>query len=174
MHALAINFVQQRRFASPLGLLLLAAGIVAMGVVTLDYVDALDELDRVELRQARVKSPGDAARPLAGAAALVRTDAKAIDVVAGQLGLPWDAVLREIESRSDPAVALLSVEAQGQARTMRISGEAKTMADVVAYVGRLRESPRLTSVFLSGHDEKQAGAVTVVRFSLDAKWSGRL
>ena len=80
----------------------------------------------------------------------------------------------EIESRSDPAVALLSVEAQGQSRTMRISGEAKTMADAVAYVGRLRESPRLTAVFLSGHDEKQAGAVTVVRFSLDAKWSSRL
>lgn len=174
MHALTINFVQRRRFASPLGLLLLVAGIAAMGVVALDYVDARDELDRVELRQARVKPLGAASRPLTGTAAPVRTDAKAIEVVAGQLGLPWDAVLREIESRSDPAVALLSVEAQGQARTMRISGEAKTMADAVAYVGRLRESPRLTAVFLSGHDEKQAGAVTVVWFSLDAKWSSRL
>ncbi len=174
MHALAINFVQRRRFASPLGLLLLVGGILAMGVVAVDYVDARDELDRVELRRARVKPPGAATRPLAGAAAPVRTDAKAVDVVSGQLGLPWDAVLREIESCSDPAVALLSVEAQGQARTMRISGEAKTMADVVAYVSCLRESPRLTAVFLSGHDEKQAGAVTVVRFSLDAKWSGRL
>jgi len=104
----------------------------------------------------------------------VRTDAKTIDVVAEHLGLPWDAVLREIESRSDPAVALLSVEVQGQARTIRITGEAKTMADAVAYVSRLRESQVLTAVFLSGHDEKQADAVTVVRFSLDAKWSGRL
>jgi len=171
MHALAINFVQRRRIASPLGLFLLVAGIAAMGVVGLDYVDARDELDRVALRQARLKPTVATARQLTAAATPVRADAKAMDIAAAQLSLPWDAVLREVESRANPAVALLSIEAQAQARTLRISGEAKTMADAVAYVSHLRESPLLTAVYLSGHDEKQAGAVTVVQFSLDAKWS---
>lgn len=182
MNALAINFVQGRRLASPLGLLLLVVGMAAAGVVALDYQDARDALGRVELRQARVSRPASATRPNAGTStadsarngANGASGAKAIEVLADQLSLPWDAMLRAIETRSDPAVALLSVEAQGQTRTIRISGEAKSMSDVAAYVRHLRESPLLASVFLNGHEEKQAGAVTVIRFALDAKWSGPL
>ena len=183
MNALAINFVLRRRLASPLGVLLLVVGVASVTAVALDYVQARDELDRVELRQARVKRPGAAPRPRPGTgtgtgaataepARNSATGTKAMETVTAQLGLPWDAMLRAIETHSDPAVALLGVEAQGQTRTIRISGEAKTMADVVAYVRRLRESPQLTSVFLNGHEEKQAAAVTVIRFTLDAKWSG--
>ncbi len=182
MNALAINFVQGRRLASPLGLLLLVVGVAAAGVVAWDYQEARDALDRVELRQARVTRPASAPRPIAGTTAADparngatgANAAKAIEVVAAQLSLPWDAMLRAVETGSDPTVALLSVEAQGQTRTVRISGEAKSMSDVAAYVRRLRASPLLASVFLNGHEEKQAGAVTVIRFTLDAKWSGPL
>ena len=44
------------------------------------------------------------------------------------------------------------------------------MADVVAYVSRLRESHLIEAVNLSHHEERMAGAVRVIRFSLDATW----
>jgi Tfp pilus assembly protein PilN len=67
-------------------------------------------------------------------------------------------------------VAILGVEAQGQAHSLRVTGEAREMADVVAYVRRLRKSPSIESANLSHHEEKQAGTVKVIRFSLDANW----
>jgi hypothetical protein len=171
MPALAINFVQRRRLVSPLGLLVLVVGLAAAGVVAGDYLDARDELKRAEFRLARLKRPEAAPRPREGGAAVARGDAQTVDRAAARLRLPWDAVLREIETRTDPAVALLGIEARGQAHTVRISGEAKAMADVVAYVSRLRESQWIKAAYLSGHEQRQAGAVSVIRFSLDAQWS---
>ena len=83
-------------------------------------------------------------------------------------------MLHEIELRADPAVALLSVEVQGQKRSLRLIGEAKEMADVVAYVTHLRESPWIKAAYLSGHEEKQEGAIRLIRFSMDATWSESL
>jgi Tfp pilus assembly protein PilN len=175
MHALDLDFVKRRRPASPLGLLLLFAGAAAAGVVATDYLDARAALERVEAqrsrleRQSRQSRPG--APPKAGAAP-ARDDAQSAAGAVAQLRLPWDALLREIELLADSSVALLSVESQGQARTLRLAGEAKTMADAVAYLARLRESPWIDTAHISGHEERQAGGVRVIRFSLEAVWSG--
>ena len=171
MHTLGINFVQRPRFSSSLGLLLFVVGVAAAGAVAVDYLDAREELERVEAKQARLQRPDAALRPKASTAPVARDDAQAVERVASQLRTPWDAMLHEIELRADPAVALLSVEAQGQKRSLRLTGEAKEMADVVAYVGHLRESPWIKAAYLTGHEEKQVGAVRVIRFSLDATWS---
>lgn len=174
MHALDINFAGHRRFGSALGLLLFAISVVAAAVVAIDYLDAREELERAEARQARLQRPAAASRQRGGAAPVARDESRAIERVGSQLRLPWDAMLREVELRSDPAVALLSVEAQGQTRRLHLTGEARTMVDVVAYVSRLRESPWIKTAYLSGHEEKQVGAVRVIRFSLDATWSAPL
>jgi Tfp pilus assembly protein PilN len=51
-----------------------------------------------------------------------------------------------------------------------LTGEARTMADVLAYVGRLGASPGIAAATLSGHEERASGAVRRVRFSLDVTW----
>jgi len=175
MYALELDFVKRRRLASPLGLLLLIAGTAAAGVVAMDYLDARAALERVEAQQSRLERQSRQSRgappPKAGAAP-ARDDAQAASRAVAQLRLPWDALLREIELLADSSVALLSVESQGQARTLRLAGEAKTMADAVAYLARLRESPWIDTAHISGHEERQADGVRVIRFSLEAAWSG--
>ena len=104
---------------------------------------------------------------------MARDDVKATERIVSQLNLPWNALLQELENLADPGIALLSIESQGQTRTLRLTGEAKTIGDVVAYVTRLRESPQVAAATLSGHEEKQAGAVEVIRFSLDVDWNSR-
>ncbi|OQW86633.1 MAG: hypothetical protein BWK72_16225 [Rhodoferax ferrireducens] len=170
MNPLDINFVKRRRLASSLGWLLLAAGLVAAGTVSGDYLAARDELGRVEMKQARsLKSTASPARR-ALAEPVVGEDRLAVERVVSQLQLPWDTILSEIETRTGPKVALLDIEAQGQTRTLRLTGEAKSMSDVVAYLGRLRQSRYVAAADLSHHEEKQSGAVPVIRFSLDATW----
>ncbi|MBT3067993.1 PilN domain-containing protein [Rhodoferax sp. U11-2br] len=170
MNALDVNFVKRRRLTSPLGLMLFVAGLMAASVVVMDYLDVSDELVRVELKQARTRQPK--ASPVQRASALpeVPVDTQVIDRVTSQLQLPWDAVLHEIETHTGPTVALLDIEAQGQTRTLRLMGETKTMSDAVAYVGRLRDSSLLDTANLSHHEERQAGSVVVIRFSVDATW----
>lgn len=173
MHALDLDFVKRRRLASPLGLLLLIAGTAAAGVVAMEYLDARAALERIEVQQSRLERQSRKKAPLPKAgAAPVRDDAQAASRAVAQLRLPWDALLREIELLADSSVALLSVEGQGQARTLRLAGEAKTMADAVAYLARLRESPWIDTAHISGHEERQADGVKVIRFSLEAVWSG--
>jgi Tfp pilus assembly protein PilN len=79
-------------------------------------------------------------------------------------------VLQAIDAVADPTVPLLSVEAQGQTRTLRLTGEAKQMSDVVRLVGRLGASPLIDTATLSHHEERMAGTVKVIRFSLDLTW----
>lgn len=177
-YALDIDFIEHRRIASPLGLLLFAVGVMAMGVVAVDYLDAHEELQRVETQHARLlrQVRHDAAprqHQRESAPTVARDDVKATERIVSQLNLPWNALLHELENLADPGIALLSIESQGQTRTLRLTGEAKTIGDVVAYVTRLRESPQVATATLSGHEEKQAGAVEVIRFSLDVDWNSR-
>lgn len=170
MHPLDLNLVARRRRVSPLGLVLLAAGLAATAAVALDLVDARDELERVQAHQARSLRPAAPPRARADAKLAARDDVKTAQGVSLQLRQPWNALFNDIDAVLAPGVAVLGVEAQGQAHTLRITGEAKEMADVVAYVEQLRSSPSIGSAYLSHHEERQAGAVTVLRFSLDAGW----
>lgn len=181
MQALGFNFAGHRRISSPLGLTLLAAGVAAFAVITLDYLAASEDLARVQARHERMVRLDSATRPGKRVAALPATAASSIAGdsanasntvmrVTQQLQLPWDALLQDLETLVDPSVALLSLDAQGQAHTLRLTGEAKTMAEVLAYVGRLRALPSLDAAQLTSHEEKLAGTVKVIRFTVDANW----
>lgn len=177
MRPLALNFVRRRRVGSPLGFLLLAAGCAVSGAVALEYLDANEEAQRAEARlarlarQARQEAP---ARQRAAASLAPADELAAARQIAARLRLPWDAVLRELESLGDASVALLSVDGDGKGRTLRIEGEAKTLAEAVAYVERLRQSPWFGAAHLSAHEEMQDGDVKLIHFSLEAAWNAPL
>lgn len=174
MQAISLNFIQRRRFASPLGLLLFVVGLAIAGTVAFDLYLAQEALTRVEARQARLAQPSSVKPLRVTAPPAVADDAKLVVRVVTQLSQPWDAVLREIDLLADPAVALLSIEAQGQTRALHLTGEVKTMGELVAYVGRLRESVSIDTAYLSHHEDRQVGAVKVIRFAVDATWRAPL
>ena len=169
MQRLRIDFLNRRPPASLLGWALMLAGVASMAVAALDYGQARDELqstlDRAE-RQARGSKVRTRGAAPAVAPELVRVSARADDA----LSQPWGRLLRELETLADTRVALLGVEAQGAARTLRIAGEAATMADVVDYVERLRQSPMALSAVLSSHELRSAEGAQVIRFSVDMAW----
>jgi hypothetical protein len=176
MQALDLDLLAGRRPVSALGVVLLLAGLVALAMVAFDYFDARGELQRVQSRQLRGRPaalPDDGARrrdPPAVAAA-PRLGVRDIGRIDAQLRLPWDQLLHELALHADANVALLSIEVQADRRTLRMTGEARSMDDVAAYVGRLRTSRWITVATIASHEERLAGAVKVLRFSLDAGWS---
>lgn len=169
--ALDVDFLRAARAASPIGWLLLCAGVIAAAIVALDHADARDALERVLQRQARLErqlrapsAPGARAPASAGAGGDVPDFAR----VQAQLAMPWDAALRELESHAHPAVALLSID--GQAQRLRVVGEARDMDAVVAWLGGLRSSPWIAAADLSGHEQRLDGDIRVLRFSVDMRW----
>lgn len=170
MHPLEINFIAHRRQVSPLGLFLLLAGVLAFGTVAMAYMDAQEALLRAQDRVARASAASASARKRANSVTAASTAAPAVALAVAQLRLPWNAVLGDLDGLANPAVALLKLEGQGTTRVLNLTGEAKTMADVVAYIAGLRQSPSIESAHLAHHEDVQSGAVKVIRFSLDATW----
>ena len=170
--ALNINFAAPRRAAFAVGGALLLLGLAALGTVLLAYRDAEAELAQVEQRQERVArqwQPARSVQPPQSTASSARDDSLAAARI-GALAQPWGDVLLALERSASPAVALLSVDGQGKSRLLRLTGEARSMDDALAFARRLRQSAWIDAVQLTNHEERLTGAVTVLRFSLDVNW----
>lgn len=171
MQPLRIDFLRPRPRASLLGWTLMLAGLVGLVLAALDYAQARDDfqstLDHAERqsRSAKVK-PRTAVPTLAPA--VITANAR----VGKAIAQPWGKLLKELEGLAEPGIALLGFEAQGATRQLRITGEAKTMAEVIAYVESLRLSPVSSSVVLGSHEMILQDGVSVIRFSVDIAWGG--
>lgn len=152
-----------------LGWVLLLVGLVGLALAALDHAQAREELQAVVERgerQARnSKAPRRDASP-AQAPAVAAANAR----VGRAIAHPWGRLLKELEGLAEPGVALLGFEAQGATRQLRITGEARTMAEVIAYVESVRLSPVSSSVVLGSHEWVMQDGVPVIRFSIDIAW----
>jgi Tfp pilus assembly protein PilN len=101
---------------------------------------------------------------------LVQT--KALRQVAQKLVTPWSGLLESLESAPNQAVALLSVEPSASRRSVRLTAEARTLPDMVAYLGALQRDSRLSSVVLISHQVQSQMPGAPVRFQIQAGWGG--
>ena len=92
--------------------------------------------------------------------------------IAERLTVPWSELFEALEASSTNAVALLALEPDVSKRSIRITAEAKDKTDMLAYVHRLNEDPRLLNVYLMDHQLQAQTPGEPVRFSLQASWSG--
>ena len=169
MSPLGIDFVQRRAPASWLGWMLLVVGLVGVALVALDVAQAREELQST-LERAERQTRTTQARPRSAAPAIASAVATANARVGASLAHPWGRLLRELEQLAEPGIALLAFEAQGTSRQLRLTAEAKTMAEVVVYVESLRLSPVARSVVLGSHEVVMQDGVSVIRFSVDVGW----
>ena len=174
MSPLGIDFVRPRPTASWLGWTLLVVGLVGVALVALDVAQAREELqsalERAERHARTAQTRTAQARPRSAAQGLAPAVVTANARVGASLAHPWGRLLKELEQLAEPGIALLGFEAQGASRQLRITAEAKTMAEVVVYVESLRLSPVAQSVVLGSHEVVTQDGVSVIRFSVDVGW----
>jgi len=90
--------------------------------------------------------------------------------VSQSLMTPWADLLESLESVPAPSVAVLSIEPSVSKRSIRITAEARTPQDMVAYLGALARDPRLSSVVLASHQVQVQAPGTPIRFQVRAAW----
>lgn len=174
MRTLELNFARRRPRVSLVGAVAALAGLLMLCAAGMDYLETHATLVRAEAsveRLQRGQRSGVARATGTDQPRVPPSDALEAARVMAQLQLPWGMLLDVLEAETTPAIALLSVDAQGAAGTLQVIGEAAAMGEILAYVRRLRGAALVREVALSGHEERMAGTVRSVRFTLDLRWA---
>jgi hypothetical protein len=165
--AVQLDFVAPPRQAPLAGALLLAIGLGAAVAVGLLFDARVTERNRLDAQMNSMTSNRTSRLPSA-----IRSAEDAAKIEA-ELSIPWSQLLTELESAgSDSAstVSLLQVEPDPGKHVVRITAEAKTLPDALAYLQRLQKSKVLRYPMLESHELKKDDPEHPVRVKLAAEW----
>ncbi len=97
--------------------------------------------------------------------------AAAVNAAVLQLNLPWRALHDAIGAATPNTIALLALEPDPRRHSMKITAEAKSSDDMIAYVERLKQQELFGDVALLRHEINELDPNRPIRFQLDAQWS---
>ena len=97
--------------------------------------------------------------------------AAAVNAAVLQLNLPWRALHDAIAAATPKNIALLALEPDPHRRSMKITAEAKTSDEMIAYVEQLKQQELFGAVALLRHEINELDPNRPIRFQLDAQWS---
>ena len=126
---------------------------------------------QIALARAHAAAPVVAAAPAAPRVPIPAAQAAAVNNAVMQLNTPWQALRDAIGAATPASIALLSLEPDPRRRSMRITAEAKTSDDMIAYVEQLKQQELFGNVALAHHEISELDPNKPIRFQLDAQWS---
>lgn len=171
MQKLKLDF-QRRASNSVGGVVMLSVALLLGGLLFSDYRDLTTEAESSEAQLTRLGGlaghkaansgkPGD--HPYSA-------EMKQANEVIDQLARPWDQLFGAVEEAAGKDVALLAVQPEKTKRMVMISGEARDVAAMLAYMRRLNKAQQLSNVDLLSHQIQQQDPQKPVHFNLSAKW----
>lgn len=169
--ALALDFRHKPRHWTRTGLLLLVIGAAWLVQVVNTERTLSGQIELAEARRESMARHGKMkpAQPPPDAAALQQQIHQANEILQ-QLALPWNALFQTLESTREKDIALLSIQPDAAKHRVRISGEAKSLEILLAYIARLEQGRVLDHVYLTSHEVRTQDAQQPVRFTLVANW----
>ena len=93
-------------------------------------------------------------------------------MILDQINLPWETLFDSIESAATEQIALLSLQPNVSNRTLRISGEAKNMSELLDFVEALERETVFENVHLLNYKIKQDNPHKPIIFLLTTAWIG--
>ena len=158
---------------SPLGWVLLGAGVAAAGTAALLYAGLADQSaqwEQVAQKAARQSAALVAVRDDPEDRRRLLLQVEDANEVIGRLSLPWNELFQGIEDCAIDTVALLSVQPQPQQGLITLRGEARSYADVIAYMERIESSGAFARARLLSHRVKRENPRHPVDFAIVANW----
>lgn len=171
---LQLDFGTGARRVSRAGLAVLLVAVVALAAGGVEFASALATHSRLADTLAAVESRRDAVA--AGPSRTAAPDPKelatvrAVRQVSQSLMTPWGDLLESLESVPVQSVAVLSIEPSVSKRSIRITAEARSAQDMLAYLGALQREPRLSAVVLASHQVQTQAPGAPLRFQVRATW----
>jgi Tfp pilus assembly protein PilN len=119
---------------------------------------------------ARAQAQARAVAPAAARAPVPEAQANAVNTAVLQLNLPWRALHDAVQEGTPANIALLAMEPDARRSSVRITAEARSSDDMIAYVERLQKVEWFSAVLLSRHEINEQDPNRPIRFQLDAQW----
>ncbi|HTD05059.1 PilN domain-containing protein [Undibacterium sp.] len=147
--------------------ILLLAGVASTVLGLLQQSErlkqSLQRLQQASSKQANLK-------PAPHLSAIPEAQALAVNAAVQQLNLPWRDVLNAIEAATPKSIALISLEPDAKAATLRGHAEAKTPDDMIAYIEQLKKEEFFIQVQLLKHEIVEQDPNRPYRFQFEVLW----
>lgn len=145
-----------------IGLLALGASLVVMEQTRRAHEARVEQLAALEqtLQQRKPVRRATTRSTTGDAAQLARARVRA------NLDYSWQPAFAALQATFTPKIALVSLEGSQTKKQLRIVGEARQLADAVAYANKLGLQPGVLRTALLQHEMQERDAQHPVRFTL--------
>lgn len=157
----------------PVFWVLLATGLllcVAAGVTGWRLL-AQQEANEAQLAALRVRTNAPAVVVVGEQPRISPQQAVAVNGAIMQLNLPWRALHDAVGAATPASIALLALEPDARKRSIKITAEARSSDNMVAYVEQLKQQELFAGVTLVRHEINEQDANRPIRFQLEAEWT---
>lgn len=161
-------------FRAPPTLAYTLPGVLALCIpalfMTQRYFEQQEEVRDLQAALAARSAPAPVAAPPAAPIAVSPTQAGAVNAAILQLNLPWRDLAAALGEATPNTIALLALEPDAKRRTVRISAEARSSDEMLAYITRLQAEEWFSSVVLLRHEVMEQDPNRPLRFQVSVQW----
>jgi Tfp pilus assembly protein PilN len=145
------------------------AGPLASSVAQYRSLQRAEAQRTAQVAQAQARAVARA--PVAAPARTVPpAQAGAVNASVQQLNLPWRGLHDAVQAATPATIALLALEPDARKSSVRITAEAKSSDDMIAYVEALQRVEWFSTVLLVRHEINEQDANRPIRFQIDGQW----
>jgi Tfp pilus assembly protein PilN len=134
------------------------------------YRRLLQEQDAAQAQVASARAQAVVRAPLPTRTRVPEAQAGAVNAAVLQLNLPWRALHDVVQSSTPASIALLALEPDAKRHNLRITAEARSSDDMLAYVRQLGQQDWFSAVALARHEINEQDPNRPIRFQVDAEW----
>jgi Tfp pilus assembly protein PilN len=171
----AINLDFQATPARPwASLAILMCGVALFAITLLRYQNSVSDVALLEAGIVKVKGTfaqnTQRYQPAPEESAQRKEEIAIANGLIHQLTLPWEELFNSFELATNKEIALLSIEPDTKKKIVKVTAEAKTTKDMLAYIKRLQKSPMLDEVVLQKHEWQTKDPERPLRFTVASVW----
>jgi len=169
----SLNFQQSRQPKIWLGYSLFASGVIALIFCYFSYSEESAEIVNLENEIEQISHT----KP----AKILPVDLSQLDAIKHQselqqkihqsLVISWPALFHDLEISKPEHIMLTEILPETKDNTIRLTGQANQLADVLGYVQELKKARALRGVNLLDHHIIKTENKTVVNFEIEAIWN---
>ncbi|MER0169087.1 MAG: fimbrial assembly protein [Nitrosomonas sp.] len=154
-----------------IGLLVLAGVLLQFRQVTEEVNHWTNRVERLEKQQQQKAAPRTRSTPrIKEFSQEIRKEITQANAILDQINMPWETLFDAIEHAATEEIALLSLQPNVASRTLRLSGEAKSMSELLDFVEALERELVFENVHLLNYKVKQDNPHRPIIFLLTAAW----
>ena len=174
MRVIRLDFATSSSRSSMMGIALLVVGVMLGAVAVFDDSTQSEQLSSLQTQLKRAKTAYQRTQIESGNAAngISLAGFNQADDAVQRLNIPWGSLLNALEQAQNDTIALLGIEPDSGRGSLRLSGEARDLPSLVAYMKSIDGKGGMSAVRLLTQQVKQEDAQHPVVFAIEARWSG--